>query len=492
MATPTLVQHVVWTGNGNSGTGNTFKLQLPNATLANNCLILALEYPDTVTTITITDNAAGGTNTWPSTPTVSVDDSGNSMLHAIFVLPNAYAGATQITVVFNAAILGFKPCFQEWYNIATSSPLDGSHTAIPSTTAVASGSFNTTVDGDLILHFGATTDLGNEGQDGQFDGWTKVTKATGGYAFCQVDLNDGYFCEYLVQGTHGATNPSATLTLSAGAYSTCSITFALKSATSGTAPSATAMRIFGMNHNRLQGTGATGNLTYPVQFPTVGNTFVATCSDPPASIALVSVSGATSGAWTTITTSGEEAQACYKTSGTPSTDELLTFTLNDSSAHVYVQGCLYDIVNGAAYDTFTATVDGTGFGPGNSTPAATITPGVSSGMVIACFGIQTGPPDSVVTPSGAVFLSCYYTGEGDASYMDNGDFHGYYVYSSNAAQSWVFHDTVATTGYQPLLISIAAAAAGNNITPNVGALALTGQQPTVSAISNTLIIPNTA
>jgi len=36
MATPTLVQRVVSSSNGHSDTGNTFKLPIPNATLASN------------------------------------------------------------------------------------------------------------------------------------------------------------------------------------------------------------------------------------------------------------------------------------------------------------------------------------------------------------------------------------------------------------------------------------------------------------------------
>jgi hypothetical protein len=450
--TPTLVQHVSWVGNGNSETGNAFVLRLPNPTGANNLLLLDLLYPSSVTSVSITDNATGGTNTWPTTPTVTVTDSGNAMKDGVFILPGAFGGVTAITVTLNAAKNGFKPTFQEWYNVATTSPTDGSASALATTSSVSSGSFNTTTNGDLILHFAGCTDNGSGGLDGSIDGFSKVVKATG-YTLSQVDLTDGYFSEYQIQSTAGATNPAATITVTAGSFTFPSMTLALKAATAGTAPTATP-RVFGMLHSRIIGTGATGNVSYPWQFPTHGNTLVSDFSDPEAAIALVSISGATSGSWTTVTTSGQEAQAAYKTSATASTDEMLTVTLNDAIDHVYIQGITYDIVGGGSFDQSVSTVGSTTFGPGNSTPAVSLTPGVTSGIVVAVFGLNTGPPDSVVTPSCATFLSVTYTGETDLSYMDNGDFHAICYYSSNAAQSWVFHNTASTSGFGTTLVSI--------------------------------------
>lgn len=450
--TPTLVQHVSWVGNGNSETGNAFVLRLPNATGANNLLVLELQYPSNVTTVTITDNATGGTNTWPSTATVSVTDAGNAMTDGVFILPGAFGGVTAITVTLNAAKNGFKPEFQEWYNVATSSPADGHASQLATTTSVSSGSFNTTTNGDLILHFAGCTDAGSGGLDGSIDGFSKVVKATG-YTLAQVNLTDGYFSEYQIQSTAGATNPSATITVTAGSFTFPSLTLALKAASAGTAPTVTP-RVFGMLHTRIIGTGAAGNVSYPWQFPTVGNTLVSDYSDPEAAIALVSISGTASGSWTTLTTSGQEAQAAYKTSATASTDEMLTVTLNDAIVHGYIQGITYDIIGGGSFDQDVTTVGSTNFGPGNSTPAVSLTPGVTSGIVVAVIGVNLGPPDSVVTPSCGKFLSVTYTGESDLSYMDNGDFHAICYYSSNAAQSWVFHNTANTAGFGAMLVSI--------------------------------------
>lgn len=460
MATPTLVQHVKWVGNGNSETANNITYKLANATLAGNCLELWMQFPSNVTTVTITDNATAGTNSWPALASaITVTDAGNSMKCALFILPNAYAGATVITVVLNAAKNAVKAAFQEWYNVATSSPTDGSASQLATTTSVSSGSFNTTVDGDLIQQWVGCTDAGTSGLDGSLDGFSQVVKATG-YTLSQVDLTDGFFSEYEIQTTHGATNPAATITVSAGSFTFPSITVALQAASSGTAPSGSSTYIFGMLHSRIIGSGGAGNLNYNWQFPTVGNTFVGTASDPVNSIQIVGVSGTSSGTWTVPAASGFDPSMTYKASGTASTDEMLTVTLNDAIGHVYCQGIFYDIMNGGAFDQVVQTVGGTTFGPGNSTPAVSLSPGVSAGVVIGVIGINTGPPDSIVTPTGAVFLSCNYTGMSDLSYMDNGDFHGCYLYSSNAAQSWVFHNTASTTGFGAALISFAGTVTG--------------------------------
>jgi hypothetical protein len=381
------------------------------------------------------------------------------MTQAVFVLAGGAGAAVNLLFTFSAAQNGFKPAFQEWNNIATSSPGDGSHSALATTTSVASGSFNTTTDGDLIVQIVGCTDAGSNGLDGNFDGFSKVVKATG-YTLSQVDLTDGYFSEYQVQTTHGATNPSATITVTAGSFTFPSITIALKSASAGTAPSGN--RVIGVLHSRIIGTGAAGNQNYPWQFPTVGNVFVGTTSDPVDSIQMVGVSGTASGSWTVPSASGFDPSLAYKISGTSSTDEILTVTLNDAIGHDYAQGIFYDAtISNPVFDKVVQSVGSTTFGPGNSTPAVSLTPATSTGLIFAVIGINTGPPDSVVTPSGAIFLSCSYTGISDLSYMDNGDFHAIAVYSSNAAQSWVFHNTKSTTGFGAALLSVSGSAASS-------------------------------
>lgn len=457
MATPAPVQHVVWssTGSGETG-GNTFKLPLANATLASNCLILAMQYPSGSTLSSITDNAS---NTWSTTPVATVTDGGNNMTFAVYAIYGATAGVTLLTITFSAAIQGFMPCFQEWYNVATSSPTDGNNKQVATTSPITSGSFSTGTAGDLILHFVTCTDNGTNNLSGNFDGLTKYTKNSG-YTLLQVDLFNGYACQYLVQASAGATNPSLTPTLTAGAYSFPSITIALKSASAGTAPSASAMRIFGLYWCLMQGTGATGNVAYNVQFPRVGNLALETIDDQFGNINLVSISGSISGSWTVTSASSGDAQCGYKANATAGDTELLTYTINDVLDHKSIFGLFYDVVNGGAYDTYTKLQSNTSFGPGSTLPVSPITPGVSNGMVFAVMGVGLGPCNGVNNPSGAIYLVPVYTGQTDGSQMTNGDAWGYIAYTSNATQNWQFNDSVSSNDYDALQISFATGAAG--------------------------------
>lgn len=435
--------------------GNAFKLTLPNASLSNNCLILKIYYPSGVSVSSIVDDS----NTWSTTPIATVTDAGNSIIVAVFAVYGATAGAKTITVTFSStATTAFNPAFQEWTNIATSSALDGTPSAIvgvgtraaPGIENIASGSFNTSSDGDLILHFGQVTGWANNGDAGrymgvaaagQLDGISKIDRDTG-YTLAQVDLDQGYFCEYTVQATHGATNPAARVTDYQNA-GWASITLALKSASAGTAPSA-GTRVFGLQHFKPVGTGGTGLIDYPWQFPRVGNTFIVGTSDPSDQIQVFAINGPINGPWTKVTSTTGEPTMLYKTSGIATDNEVMILTLWDQATHNYVQGCMYDIVYGGQYDTSANVSNGSFTIPGNTLDSPAITPGVSSGIVVNVVGLATGPPDSLVTPGG-VFVSVYYTGESDASSMDNGDCHGFYVYSSNATQHWVYHDAGSGT-----------------------------------------------
>src|SRR5262245_11319412 len=96
LPSPQFVQHIASSTNpeGLGVAGNAYKLPLPNAVGAGNCLILAITYPNG-NTPTVTDN---NSNSWPGSPTVSADAGSGKYVAAIFVLPNANAGLTTLTV----------------------------------------------------------------------------------------------------------------------------------------------------------------------------------------------------------------------------------------------------------------------------------------------------------------------------------------------------------------------------------------------------------
>ncbi len=115
-ATPTMVQHIASSTNpvGISGNaGNNFQFDLPNAVGAGNCLILGVSYQYSPTrTVTVSDNNG---NAWPASPAATVTDGGN-LISSIFVLPNARAGPTRITVSFDASLYNFQYALSEFYN----------------------------------------------------------------------------------------------------------------------------------------------------------------------------------------------------------------------------------------------------------------------------------------------------------------------------------------------------------------------------------------
>lgn len=464
MAIPTCVQHVFW--DQSNEPGNTFLIRIPNATLAGNFISLGLVVPSGATLSSlVSQNATGSTvDTFSTSATDTETDSTNAARLDIYDIPNSVGGAVQFKVVYSANITNFGGFFQEWYNIATSSTHDGTTAKNfnvgaggAGTASIASGAgLTTTISGDLILHYGFDSGDGPGTPTGDTtDGVTLITAASG-YTLLMADLHEGYFCEYQIQSSTGATNPAASVTSVNSNSGWISITRALKAASSGTAPSSTKTRIFGVYHWSLSGTTA-GIATYARQFPRIGSDAAFTASDPVSSIAITGISGATSGAWTVPSTSGADPSVVYKVGAAPSTSEVLTFTVNDATGHGYITGCGYDIVNGGVFDKIVRSDTSTTFGPGNSTPSVSITPGVTNGVVICVAGVNTGPPDSLVTPSGtgAQFISSNFTGMGDLDAMDNGDLHAVYAYSTPATQTWVFHNSVSTNGFDMALLSIA-------------------------------------
>jgi hypothetical protein len=101
-AKPTLVQHLSSSYNPYFGVGgeqgNGFQFWLPNNVLAGNALVLALSVEwQAGRTVAITDNNG---NTWPTSAAVTANDGAN-LISQIWVLPNANAGRTRITVTFD-------------------------------------------------------------------------------------------------------------------------------------------------------------------------------------------------------------------------------------------------------------------------------------------------------------------------------------------------------------------------------------------------------
>src|SRR5262249_53885761 len=141
MPTPQLIESYVSGCNPfNIGElGNNFEFTLPNAVLSGNCLVLEMTLPNETAVFRVTDNNC---NAWPGSPSLTVNGGTGNYNLLVFVLPNANAGVTTITINLSASSAPFAWRCMEWNNIATSSPVNGTAgTANVMGSSLSTGSF---------------------------------------------------------------------------------------------------------------------------------------------------------------------------------------------------------------------------------------------------------------------------------------------------------------------------------------------------------------
>jgi hypothetical protein len=442
-----LVQWAYFQSNQNFETGNAFKYPLPNPTLTGNMLVLVLNYAQSVSrTVTITDDAG---NSWSGTPDVTTSDTTNGVTTSIFHLANCLAGTSLLTVTFDAAILGVQAAVAEFYNIATTSPLDGSAAAnLLTGSTIQSGSFSTTVDNDLILQFAIDSNGGTNYGDSQ--GITNIIQDSG-YRPMAFDFHLGGALQATIQATHGATNPKLIYTAPAGqSYNSATIAFK-RDLTKGTAPAGTGIRIVGIMHGRIPNTAGTAN--YTIKLCSQGNLVALTTAYNVNELAINSASDNIDGAWT-VKTNAADAQGAYRENTTDGYNRKVTLNLTNGSGG-NMQFLFYDITGAAASSFDTATfASGGSFGPGSNSNAPSITPTTSNGLILTAITFNTGPPDSV-TPG--TFDCIFYTGYTDLAPADSGDGYAHYYNPNTSAVNFAWHDTVATTGWNAIAMAFKAA-----------------------------------
>ena len=419
----TLVQfrHAGVCGGGPStgDSGNAFKFVLPNPTLAGNCLVLTLCYAfNAARTISITDNKS---NTWPS-PSVTTTDAGNVITTGIWVLPNAATGTQTLTITFDATINDVYIEAAEFYNIATSSAVNGTHSNnADAGPAVTAGSFTPTSNngngGNLIYSFHACV-------SGVGLGPSNVTLGMrGGPAFTVLGADYNLCClsQTSLQTTAAAINPTAIVDIPLVDTFNC-VAVALKvDATKGTA--ATGMRIVRHVVVRADTSGNSNATASPITFgfPSSGNLLVGVLDVTAVGNAFSSASDSNSNTWSVVSTSATSVPQPFYAGNATSGIELLV-TLNWTSAGATSEFHFYDIA-GAATSPFDVEADFTDTGAavtGAISGYPTITPTTSGGIVVAALNLGTGPCSAVGT-TGGTFDNTVYTNESDASSFNNGD-----------------------------------------------------------------------
>ncbi|MGA9668718.1 MAG: immunoglobulin domain-containing protein, partial [Terracidiphilus sp.] len=254
--TPTLVQHVATAMEQNPST--TFTIPLPNPAGSGNALILGVQYQRSGSVTSVTDN---GGNHWVLGPTVTNDNHTMALYYAL----NVAGGTQSIKIVFAGNPIDAQAEASEFYNVETTSALDGSSSG-NSTTA---GAITTSVAGDLIYEWGA--DLSDSNAEGGAYNATTNIAAGNGFTLLSADLQVGAADQFEVQPAAGAISPSFS---APGSSTWGSLAIALKSAQAGTPPPP-GIRIVHVQHTLLDSITVQGRPTPAVmQFPSSGNLLV--------------------------------------------------------------------------------------------------------------------------------------------------------------------------------------------------------------------------
>lgn len=431
-AVPTLIQHVGSTVNDNNGiSGNGFVFSLPNVVGTGNCLILGISFPFSAgRTVSVVDSTG---NTWTQAGS-QVTDSTN-MAQRIYVCPNASAALHTVTVTFDTTLRPFEYQISEFQNIATTSPVDGTHgTASVASPNVSAGSYTPTTNNDangghLIWTFTRSNDtVGTINANA-----ASAIAPTGSQLLLSADNTCTIpgACSYYVQATNGAINPGFTITQSSGTNFVCS-SVALLAANAGTAPPA------GIRIKRiLHATYVLGGSSAVFCVPTDGNLILGTM---PAGNNLNPISTVTDSNLQSYSNPGTAGnpQLWMKQNATPSNGLKITFT---SGVSTQFSVRFFDIV-GAQTSSFlnTSGVNGANPATGNLSLSWTITPNSAPGLTISVMGYGTGPGTGMGTgsPSGSVFDLVVYPGETDQDRLDNADATSHVNYSTTATQTNIY------------------------------------------------------
>lgn len=423
-------------------TGNNFVFTLPNAVLAGNSIVLGISYPNG-STPTVTDNR----NTWPGSPAVTADPGGGAMVAGIFVLPNAAAGVTSITVSFGGAVQPFQYICSEIPGIATTSPANGTAStgATPvNGAALATGSFTpgANAEGNLIWAYYALATPSPTAA-------TNPTSFVPGGSFVLLDgdiSGDGnvefpHASQYFLQASPASINPTVTATGDTGNLYNC-VAVALKvDSTKGVAPSGLRISKF-IRFVDLNGA------TWLIQTPTVGNLRVITNTGGAISTITDSEGGTIgNGAWVNISNGATLTSVAYSVNKAANPNLTITIGI-DAVRQGQINTLGWFDISGADAAPFdkSATKGSTGLnGASVFNDAPDISPtGGRRELVIAVGQLGQGPGLGFASgaPAGAIYDMIEYAGKTDSSTFDQADNLGHLFTSSSAAETWNWSITV--------------------------------------------------
>jgi hypothetical protein len=427
--TPTRVYHYYSNGMSQPAGGLStvaLTINLARASLFANALVLWVAYDSGKSVSSVTDNLG---QTWPAAAATVDGGAGNVKLSA-FVLPNTAAGVQSITINLSAAA-HLAVMFQEYYSIASTSPVVQTRTATPTGPTVATAAFaSAPTAGNLVLHCGVSANglVGNQSAH-VATGFTAGTgfKLIG--ASRHVDTSNPWAVQERIADGNALT-PS--MTISQGTADTfCTIALELAAATVGTAPTET-FRILKSQFFVFIAT----NTNFTENFPCEGNLIVLRTTTDGTST-LTTDSQTTTWVWDQQTGGLPRFQH-----GQPASvgDPAYTVTFKTHATQPNDSFFLLDIAGAAPSSVVGATANATGTTGSSDTEvvqSSLITPQSTNSLILTHTSIGHGPLTNLhsPTPAGAIFECSLYPEETDFDTLMNAD--GYALYFNGASTSAV-------------------------------------------------------
>jgi hypothetical protein len=470
--TPTLVQSV-WAENSGAtaagagwsnpcvsgGTTIAYCVSFPEATLSGN-LLTCETFGAATSTYSISDDQS---QTWTKVNSSNFPfTSASSNVYNFWYVVNNAGGTRRIKINSTASNTGFLDVkCQEFYNVATTSPVDGTANCHTVTSTTATGvTTGTLTSGDLIV---MSTDNDNASAIASFTAGSQ-TNIT--WALLAGDRLEGYAVQYGVYTTTTAFTPQMT-TGTSQPFTSCQAAF--KAASAGTAPSQT-FRIVHEGHFALPGSTttrtfqmpATGNLLI-ISF-TAGGDCIATTTGATACATTATTTGlsdAGSNTWKcTGTVVGGSAttassQICYAGNATLAATETVSISryLNGLGSLSQDTAVIYD-VTGAATSPFDNDSGGQTASQGSivsslTTCSSCFSPGTTNDLVIVNANWNFGTATTATAPSTCEFDSAvtnFNDVNGPEPVDQNGGWCHYYTPStSSISVTW----TLANDGTNP-------------------------------------------
>lgn len=251
-------------GNASNSVCFNFAYCIPAAdsTLSNNLLIMPYTYHNS-TSVTAT-GADNQSNTW--TCTNGSQDSGTSIWDGLCYAAGTTAGVTQAHVSFGSTgVTDVTGKLSQWYNIATSSPVDAHNSAAgTSSTTVNAVSVTTTQANDLIYVHVCPVGTAQTAVATAGAGFTLLTEGP-----LSTSTGESCFTEYEVDTGTGSITPTMTLG-TASTYLEQVYAFKASASAAGTAPTGMYVERAMQWSTPLSNSGT----SWPFQFTSAGNLLV--------------------------------------------------------------------------------------------------------------------------------------------------------------------------------------------------------------------------